>query len=151
MNSQRRQFDSCQRHADHPLRFIVFHLHHLSTRLRFLKFAGRHLCAPIPLPALSELLDRPPAKQTVHSHPIHYLHMQLSPLGLPVAELTIETGFRAWVDTPAGPLPLYLARASGAEPFAVPADSQWIELPGSFSLLAIEREILRLAYQWLLE
>jgi hypothetical protein len=151
VDPQQRKQASRQRHAEYPLRFIIFHLHPLSARLHFLKFAHRHLCAPIPLPALSELLESPAPDEQVRAHPGGYLQSQLGTLGLPVSELKVEPGFRVWIDTPAGALPLYLVRVQGEQPFAPPAGSQWMELPDSFSLLAIEREILRHAYAWLLE
>lgn len=120
MDQQQRKQTSRQRHAEYPLRFIIFHLHPLSARLRFLKFANRHLCAPIPLPALSELLENPAPDEQVHAHPGGYLQSQLGTLGLPVSQLKVEPGFRVWIDTPAGALPLYLVRAQGEQPFTPP-------------------------------
>lgn len=135
----------------HPLRFVVCHLNSLSARLSYLVFADTHLCLPVALPLLSELLDSPPMNQTVILHPQNYLQQHSRELGLPEAELQIATGFRLWVDTPQRAVPVFLVLANGRQPFVPPIQGKWIELPDSFSLPGMERLIMRKIHDWLLE
>ncbi len=134
-----------------PLRFVIFHLHPTSARLRYLKFDSGHVCAPKKLPVLTEVLDRYKEGAGPSVHPQTYLRPLCRQLAVAESTLSIAGEFRCWVDTPSGALPIYLARVQLEQPFDAPDGCDWIELPDCLLLSNVEIEIMRRAYQWLLE
>lgn len=134
-----------------PLRFIIYHLNPASARLRFLKSSDGQVCHPLPLPRLSDLIDHYSHVDSVTVHPASYLQAISKLLSTSIDKLVIEDGFRCWIDTPQQVLPVYLLRVNSQSPCAAPKDYQWIELPDSFSLTEIERNMMRHCYQRLME
>lgn len=134
-----------------PLRFMVHHLNPASARLRFLKSNNGHICQPEALPALSALYDdvAPTVERAVH--PAKYFQKLCDDFSLKNDALIIEQGFRCWVDTPSQAVPIFLLRAVNESPFCAPEGFRWIELPDSFSLTDVERQMMRRCYQWLME
>jgi hypothetical protein len=134
-----------------PLRFMVFHVHRVSARLRYLKMPYGQLCLPTPLPRLSELLDERPQFDKLAIHPGTWLKQACEQMQLPPERLGVEPGFRLWIDTPGQPTPVYLLRVSGPSPFDAPEGCRWIELPDCFAMLPIERLLMQAIYRHLLE
>lgn len=134
-----------------PLRFMICHLNPASARLRFLKSTEGYVCQPESLPSLSDLLEDYGQKQELATHPAMYLQTVSERLGINFDRLQLESGFRCWVDTPAQVLPVFLVRVNSESPFTAPEGYQWIELPDSFRLTEVERQIMRHCYQWLME
>lgn len=133
-----------------PLRFIIFHLHPTSARLRFLLFQSQ-LCAPYKLPALSDLLElAPDTGDEPTLYPATYLKRLVEEYALPRAQLKVQADLRFWVDTPSGPLPVYGVRAAGEQPFQAPSGCQWIELPDCHPLRDIDKLLMRALYTKLL-
>ena len=116
--------------------------------MRPLNGARGYVCAPQPLPTLVTILE--PPKDPLGIHPATALQQLYQHLQLQDRELSIVPNFRAWVEAPGRTIVLYLAADSSAEPFAPPADGYWLELPDSWHLSALERDLLREAYEALL-
>lgn len=133
------------------LRFIIFHLNPVSARLRFLKSSQGQVCHPEPLPSLSDLRDGYDNSAELAIHPASYLPRICELLTISNQTLVIENDFRCWVDTPSQLLPVFLLRVSSESPCAIPEGFRWIELPDCFSLTDVERQMMRLCYQWLME
>lgn len=131
------------------IRFIVIHLHRTSARLRFLNFKD-YLCGPTPLPKLIELTVTPTGKNVPSEHPSLALKNLRTHLGLEESQLELVPDFRCWIEAPGEVIPIYMAVASGPEPFPAPSDSQWIGLPESWMFTPLERELMREAYEFLL-
>lgn len=134
-----------------PLRFVVFHIHPVSARLRFLKTDRNHLCLPNPLPALSDLVPAPVHDYKVLQHPGPFFTRCCNEWHLPEKHLKISKEFRLWVDTPVAQMPIYFLQVDMPQPFEAPEGMVWMELPDCFCLEGIEREILQGVYKWLLE
>lgn len=136
-----------------PLRFIIFHINSNSAKLQFLCAQENSICFPMPLPRLAEIVE--PGKsvsrknqQNLTFHPGAFVKDCCNEWQLP--SLHLKGYVLSWVETPRGTIPVYPLQAKMVSPFEPPPDTQWIELPDSFSLPAIEREILKSAYEWLL-
>ena len=134
-----------------PLRFMVYHLHRVSARLRYLQMPHGQLCLPAPLPRLSELLDERPPLDKLAIHPGVWFSRACEQMQLPADRLAIEAGFRLWIDTPGQATPVYLLRVEGPSPFEAPPGCRWIELPDCFAMLPIERLLMQAIYRFLLE
>ncbi len=130
------------------LRFIVHHLHPTSARLRFLKSPGGFVVFPTPLPRLSDLLDACTESSSLLQHPSTYLKQLSETLQINPSTLQFVKDFRCWVDTPKQTLVVYLVRVVIEQPFTPQPGYQWIELPDSFSLIAIERLMLQRVYEF---
>jgi hypothetical protein len=133
------------------LRFLVFHVHRVSARLRYLTMPYGQLCMPTPLPKLAELMDERPQFDKLAIHPGTWLKQACEQMQLPLDRLSVEPGFRRWIDTPGQPTQVYILRVSGPSPFAAPEGMRWIELPDCLSMLPIERLLMQSVYQYLLE
>lgn len=134
-----------------PLRFVVFHIHPVSARLRMLKTDANHLCLPVRLPTLSALLPSPHKSLKVSQHPGYYFSQCCEMWQLPEKEMTIAKELKLWVETPSGHLPVYFLQVKGNQIFSAPPGTAWMELPECFCLAPLERDILQALYQWLLE
>lgn len=131
------------------IRFIVIHLHRTSARLRFLNFQD-YLCGPQRLPKLIEITDAPTGSNSPSEHPSQSLQNLRNYLGLDESQLELVPGFRCWIEAPGEVIPVYMAAATGPEPFPAPAESQWVGLPESWLFTPLERDLLREAYEFLL-
>lgn len=136
-----------------PLRFIVCHKHPVSGRLHFLRFGYGHICGPAPLPKLAVLTEA--NVHTVVMHPAAALRNLAGNLELPEHLLSLLGEFRLFLEVPyqyapQGMLPIYLASAAGYELPPLPAGHEWIEMPDSFALPYLQREILKAAYEYLM-
>jgi len=134
-----------------PLRFIVFHLNPISARLRFLKAEGSHVCLPCELPFFSDLLHSPKQTVKVDFHPSFFVHQCCRQWHLPEQHLKITSEFHTWIDTPELQLRLYPLQVTTYQPFVAPENTEWMELLECFSLIPLERELMREVYTFLLE
>lgn len=135
---------------DLSLRYFIYYLHPVSANLQFLQFNREHLSLPSPLPRLSALIDRPQEELSVAIHPGQAVLQICRQLGLPSTALSVEPGFRLWVDSPGKVIPIYLLKVNALEPFYPPVFCHWISLTQSYGLPDIEREMLQLVYQFLM-
>lgn len=133
------------------LRLILAHKHRTSARLRFLRF--RHgLTAFTPLPRLSSYDEAAPPPQVVH-HPSLFLHAAEDELGLASGALAYEAEFSATVDTPDGPIAVYLASFTSIDPPFEAAEThggRFITITEAIGGSPVEMDLLRLAYTTLL-
>jgi hypothetical protein len=136
--------------ADLPLKYIIYYLHPVSANLQFLQFNGRYLCTPSPLPSLSALLEETPKNLSVSMHPGQAVQEICYQLDMPSAALSVDPGFRLWVETPGKVLPLYLLKVNTVDLFSPPPLCHWIPLTECYGLPDIEREMLQHVYQFLL-
>jgi hypothetical protein len=136
-----------------PLRFIVCHKHPVSGRLYFLRFATGQICGPQPLPKLAVLTER--TRSAVIFHPAAALRSLARDLEVPEHLFALLGEFHLYLEVPHqfatdGVLPIYLAAVAGYELPGLPTNHQWIEMPDSFELPYLQREILRAAYEFLM-
>ncbi len=132
-------------------RLILFHKQATSGRLRFFCLPDGVL-AFAPLPALATLRDEDYVP-TVHTHPAAVLRTAAERLGLADGAIEPEAEFQAWVDTPAGDVPVLLAAFTGIDPpFALAEQQQarFIAITESRPLSEVERLLLRRAYEHVL-
>ena len=138
------------------IRFLLCHIHSTSARLRFLGFhhsqpvngAQGYVCAPEPLPPLVTLLESP--EQPLSVHPAAALQQLIQQLQIQDRQLSIVPNFKVWVEAPRRNILLFLAADTSAEPFPPPTNAYWLELPESWHISALERDLLREAYEALL-
>lgn len=141
------------------IKFLVCHIHKTSARLRFLCFQNKnlpngakgHVCAPSPLPSLVSILDHRQNADSIDIHPSAALKRLCEQINVVGHQLTIVPNFRVWIEAPRQTISIYLAADNSAEPFTLPPNCYWIELPESWHLSALERDLLREAYTCLLE
>lgn len=133
------------------LRLLIAHKQKTSGRLRFLKLPWGTLAFE-PLPRLATLIEEPPAAKVAH-HPAFVIQAAEQWLNLPAGSFEHEAPFRACVDTPAGPVTVYLLSLTTIDPPFAEAQV----LGGSFAAITelagampAEMELLRLAYETLL-
>lgn len=132
-------------------RLILLHKQATSGRVRFLCFAAG-VVAFQPLPVLAALRDED-YSPTVQVHPTAVLREAEIHLGLPEGAIVAEAEFAAWVDTPAGDVPVLLAAFAGIDPpFAAAERSggRFIALTEARALSEVERGLLRRAYEHVL-
>ena len=132
-------------------RLILVHKQATSGRVRFLCLPAGILAFQ-PLPELSALRDEG-YSPTVHMHPVALVREAELRLGLPEKGLIPDGEFSAWVDTPAGDVPVLLALFSGIDPpFAVAerCRGRFIALTEARHLSDVERNLLRRVYEHLL-
>lgn len=134
-----------------PLRGVVICLHPTSARLRFLKHEAGHISLPAALPALSELLDVYQSGDSAALHPAVLINQLCQSLGLAPESLAVEPSLRCWVDAPGTTIPVFCLRTVDELPFEAPSGYRWIDLPDCFSLSAVEQQMMRRIYQWLME
>ncbi|NJD24170.1 MAG: hypothetical protein FIB06_02085 [Betaproteobacteria bacterium] len=132
-------------------RLILLHKQKTSGRVRFLCLAsGVVAFAPLPEPsALYEDAYDPPLR----CHPVAALREAEVRLGLPEGAIEPEAEFRAWVDTPAGDVPVLLGSFAGIDPPFSAAErggGRFIALTEARGLSEVERNLLRRAYEHVL-
>lgn len=138
---------------DFALRFLVCQKHPVSGRLHFLRFMSGQICGPQPLPKLAVLTEL--GRRTIVTHPAAALRNLAAMLDLPERLFTLLGEFRLSLEVPNqyapdGDLPIYLAAVAGYELPVVLTGYQWIEMPDSFDLPYLQREILKVAYEFLM-
>jgi hypothetical protein len=133
------------------VRAIVFHKRPVSARTRFLQLGYGGVCGFKPLPTLSSLVSRD--QQTpviVEPHPQVVIRWVAKHSGLSSAVLELEQEFREFVDIPKGRLTIYLVAIRG---YDVPAEQlaktrgKMIPITETWELVAVEKELLRQAYE----
>ncbi len=134
-----------------PLRYLIFHIHPVSARLRFLKLRKVHVCLPSPLPPLSKVVDAPHSYKKIAFHPCTYLPVCCEKWQLPYSALKLVNNFHLWIESPDRDIPIFLAQVKGLQIFAPPSSSEWIELPDCVPMLDVEKDIMHAVYQWLME
>lgn len=134
-------------------RLILYHKQAASGLTRFVRLDHGGVAAFEPLPVPSMLLDEAPAGAVV-THPAKMLSEAESRLGLPAGGLEIDSDFHAWVDVANGPVEFYLARFTDLDaPFKVveAMGAEFINLTDGRQLVQAELEMLRLAYECVME
>jgi len=132
-------------------RLILLHKQATSGRLRFLCLSSG-VVAFSPLPALAALRDEN-YSPTVQIHPTAIVREAEIHLGLPEGAIEPVPEFHAWVDTPAGDVPILLAAFTGIDPPFAAAErtsSRFIAITESRQLSEVERNLLRRAYEHVL-
>ncbi len=131
------------------LRFIICHLSITSARLQFLSQQDQ-VCFPKRLPPLVSLLEQDPGKNKPAVHPGFALQdLRRSP-AFRDTKLEMVPDFHCWIEAPRTLFSLYLLVSTQPEAFIPPSGCRWIELPDSWSLLPLQRDLLRKAYECLL-
>lgn len=133
------------------MRFVIYHIHPVSARLRILKTTSNQLCFPKQLPALAELIEQPRESTKVSIHPGAYVHECCNEMQIPENAVAITKHLRLWVDVPGGPAPIYFLQVTTPQPFKIGKATEWMEFADCFCLIPLEREILQALYRWLLE
>lgn len=132
-------------------RLILLHKQKTSGRVRFLCFSAG-IIAFSPLPVLSALRDDDYSPK-VQIHPVALMREAELKLGLPEGAIEPEAEFAAWVDTPEGDVPILLGVFTELDPPFAAAErtnSRFIALTECRPLSAIERDLLRRAYEHVL-
>lgn len=134
-------------------RMIACHKHPSSGRLRFIRFATGNICGPEGLPKLAVQHDL--QNSAVLVHPAAALRYLAQHLGLDPDVLMFCGDFRLFLEVPhqyapGGMLPILLVAIAGHRLPVLPSGHLWLELPDSFELPYLEREILRAAYTYLM-
>ncbi|KXB31363.1 hypothetical protein AT959_06730 [Dechloromonas denitrificans] len=132
-------------------RLILLHKHGTSGRLRFLCLSSG-VVAFLPLPALAALRDEG-YSPTLQFHPTALIREAEIHLGLPEGRIEPVADFQAWVDTPAGDVPVLLAAFTGIDPPFTAAEQsggRFIAITESRQLSELERNLLRRAYEHVL-
>ena len=129
-------------------RLILIHKQSTSGRLRFLCLSSG-VVAFTPLPALSALHEEAYSPK-IQFHPTASVREAEVQLGLPEGAIEPVADFQAWVDTPAGDVPVLLAAFVGIDPPFEAAErtrSRFIAITESRQLSEVERNLLRRAYE----
>ena len=132
-------------------RLILIHKQSTSGRLRFLCLSSG-VVAFTPLPALSALHEEAYSPK-IQFHPTASVREAEAQLGLPEGAIEPVADFQAWVDTPAGDVPVLLAAFVGIDPPFEAAErtrSRFIAITESRQLSEVERNLLRRAYEHVL-
>jgi len=132
-------------------RLILLHKHGTSGRLRFLCLSSG-VVAFQPLPALAALRDED-YSPTLQFHPTALVREAEIRLGLPEGRIEPVADFQAWVDTPAGDVPVLLAAFTGIDPPFTAAErsgGRFIAITESRQFSELERNLLRRAYEHVL-
>ena len=125
----------------------MYHKDSYSARLRFLKLDYGGVCGFTPMPRLAQIIE-PNEPEKVVTHPAHLLKEAEDYLGSK-GILEAEGEFRVVVDVPNGPIQVFLARFTEADPpfkVAEEHDAEFIELPQAINLPDVELELLREVY-----
>lgn len=131
----------------HDLRLILAHKQNTSGRLRFLRLPHGTLAFE-PLPRLSVLIDDAPPARVAH-HPAMFLKAAENWLKLPAGSLEHETEFHATVDTPDGPVQVYLVNILTTDPPFAEAEAlggKFVAITELSGGMPAEMDLLRLAY-----
>ena len=132
-------------------RLLLLHKHGTSGRLRFFCLSSG-VVAFQPLPELSALRDED-YSPTLQFHPTAVIREAEIRLGLAEGAIESVPEFHAWVDTPAGDVPVLLAAFASIDPPFAAAErthSRFIAITESRQLTEIERNLLRRAYEHVL-
>lgn len=132
-------------------RLILIHKQSTSGRVRFLCLSSG-VVAFSPLSALSVLHDEDYSPK-IQFHPTALVREAEAQLGLPEGAIEPVADFQAWVDTPAGDVPVLLAAFVGIDPPFEAAErtgSRFIAITESRQLSEVERNLLRRAYEHVL-
>lgn len=131
-------------------RVIFYHKQATSARTRFLKFQDETICAPGPLPKLSQIVD-------YHSnsliHPAAVLSQMEKTLGFDKGTLDAEGEYLQTVEVPGETIQIILANIATMDP---PFDvvekigANFIDLTQARTLPQVELELLRCAYELVL-
>jgi hypothetical protein len=133
-------------------RLIMYHKHPTSARTRFFKLSHGGVCAFEPLPVPAQLMEE--ADEAVLSHPAKLVSDAEQQLGIGAGSLEVDGEFHAWVDVARGPIQVFLARFTDIDPpfdAIAEAGGELIDLAGGRSLAPVELELLRLAYECVME
>ncbi len=135
-------------------RLLVCHKHPSSGRLRFVRFATGNICGPEALPKLAVLHAQQNSRVLIH--PSVALQQLAQELDIDPQRLVFQGDFRLFLEVPHqyapdGLLPILLVAVAGHNLPALPEGHSWLEIPDSFSLPWLEREILRAGYRHLME
>jgi hypothetical protein len=128
------------------LRLILAHKQKTSGRLRFLRLSHGTV-AFTPLPPLSDLMED--TSSSVVHHPAGFLKAAEEKLGLPSGSLVHEAEFHATVETPDGPVVMYLASFTTTDPPFDEAEAvggRFIAITEAVGSMPVEMELLRQAY-----
>ncbi len=132
-------------------RLILLHKQKTSGRVRFLRFSSGVLAFK-PLPASSALRDEGYSPK-IQFHPAAVVREAEIHLGLPEGGIEPEAEFSAWVETPAGDVPVLLGVFSAIDPpfsAAERTNGRFIVLTEASRLNEVERQLLRRAYEHVL-
>jgi hypothetical protein len=133
-------------------RLIIYHKHPASARTRFYKLSHGSVCASDPLPVPAQMLDE--VEASVVCHPAKLVGEMEQALGLDAGGLEVDGDFHAWVDVARGPVEVFLARLTTIDPpleAIAEAGGEMIDLSGGRSLAPVELELLRKAYECVME
>ncbi|MGR8934704.1 MAG: hypothetical protein ACU837_09990 [Gammaproteobacteria bacterium] len=131
-------------------RVILFYKGDISALMLFAQHPGGSVCAPQPLPKLSEVLEADDIQApTVAQHPAAIVRTINDAMGLPANFLKAEPGFCERVDTPQGIVTVYLGRFDMLDPPHAVMQSKNCRLLTLMELRGqppAELELLRRAY-----
>lgn len=134
-------------------RVILFHKTATSGRTCFLKFDHGGVCGPEPIPGIAQVMQ-PPADNAIALHPAQLVQTTSQALGIEQGELEVESEFHQWVDVARGPVQVFLVRFKSIDPpfqLAEQLGGSFVELAGARSLPPVELELLRTAYECVME
>lgn len=134
-----------------PVRLLLLHKQATSGRVRFCCFASGIL-AFSPLPNLADLRDEDYVS-AYQVHPAAAIREAESYFGLAEGAIQPEAEFQAWVDTPAGDVPVLLAAFTNIDPPFSAVEQQgarFIAITEARALSEVERLLLRRAYEHVL-
>lgn len=134
----------------HNVRIILYHKQSTSARTLFLRL-NNTVCLFDGLPTLSAIKEE---YDNVLIHPAAVLKEVQQRLKLPANSLKIDEEFQAKVDAPEQPIPVLLASFTQIDPprdLVAPAGGQFIAITEARQLPQTELQLLRLAYQAIME
>ncbi|QID19465.1 hypothetical protein G3580_18675 [Nitrogeniibacter mangrovi] len=132
-------------------RLILLHKQKTSAMVRFLCLPGGLLAFP-PMPAGARLreADWAPA---VAVHPAPHLAAAAERLGLPAEAIEAEGGFRAWLDTSEGDVPVLMGVFTAIDPpveAVARAGGRFIPMMEARALSHLDQQLIRRAYEHVL-
>ena len=133
-------------------RLVLFHKQATSARTRCLRFADS-LLAFAPLPPGAVLRPASEPQGTLLPHPAASLKQAEEKLGLFAGSLRVEAEFYAEVDTPEGPVTVWLAGFTSMDPpfaAAEAAGGRFVAITEARGLPALELDLARRAYEVLI-
>lgn len=134
-----------------PPRLILLHKHRTSGRVRYLCL-NSGVVAFAPLPELAAIRDEDYSPK-IQVHPTAVIREAELQLGLPEGAIEPEAEFQAWVDTPAGDVPVLLGVFTSMDPPFDAAErtrSRFIAITEARQLTDVERQLMRRAYEQVL-
>jgi hypothetical protein len=133
------------------VRLILLHKQKTSAMVRFLCLSDG-LLAFTPTPAGTRLRDEgwSPA---VDVHPAQHMAAATERLGLPAGAIEAESGFRVWLDTPEGDLPVLMGVFTTIDPPVEAAErvgGRFIHMMEARRLNPLDQQLIRRAYEHVL-